>query len=147
MGILWAGVAATTELTPAQRELVDRGEIATVRQDRPGSSWPSMTVFTFIDATPEDAAAVFTDYEHQASYIPSLKKSHVSRVIDSATAEVDIVLDVPVFSDEEYTVGDHISLDGAGVYRVDWALVRASSTKGTVGHRSEERRVGKECRL
>lgn len=132
--MLWAGVAASADLTPAQRELVDRGELAIVQQDRLGSLWPAMTVFAFIDATPEEAAAVFTDYDYQASYVPSLTKSRVSRVIDAATAEVDFVVEVPVFPNEEYTVRDHISLDSAGVYRVDWMLVRASSTKGTVGH-------------
>jgi len=47
--------------------------------------------------------------------------------------EVDYVVALPIVSDEEYTVRDRLSRDSAG-YRVDWALVRASSTKGTVGH-------------
>jgi len=39
-----------------------------------------------------------------------------------------------VFPDEDYTVRDRISRACADGYRVDWTLVRASSTKATVGH-------------
>ena len=147
LGLLLASVASATDLNPAQRDLVDRGELAIVQHDRLGSAWPAMTIFAFIDATPEEAAAVFTDYEEQATYIPSVTKSHVSRVLDAATSEVDYAVEVPLFPDEEYTVRDHITLDSVGVYRVDWTLVRAVSTKGTVGHaqfsRYTNRRTGR----
>lgn len=92
-----------------------------------------MTIYAFIDATPEEAAAVFMDYEAQPSYIPSLRKARISHVIDAATVEVDYKLAVPWLPDEEYTVRDRMSLDSTG-YRVDWHLVRATSTRGTVGH-------------
>jgi hypothetical protein len=55
-------------------------------------------------------------------------------VIDQRTAEVDYVLDIPIVADEAYTVRDHLSATPDGTqYRVDWTLVRASSTKATVG--------------
>jgi hypothetical protein len=103
------------------------------REQRPESPWPAVTIVTFVRATPEEAAAVFSDYESHSSYLPSTKRSRISRVISPTDVEVDYVVSIPIVSDEEYTVRDRLSRDSAG-YRVDWSLVRASSTKGTVGH-------------
>jgi hypothetical protein len=124
---------AAIQLTAAQRATLDRGELVVVTQARQASAWPAVTVYAFVDATPEEAAAVFTDYEQHKAFIPSLGRSHVARTIDAATAEVEYVLRLPLVSDEEYTVRDHLSADG-GTYLVDWTLVRASSVKGTIGH-------------
>jgi len=120
-------------LTSAQRAALDVGRTVVTTEQRPTSAWPAVTVYAFVDATPEQAAAIFTDVEAHTTYIASVAKSRISRVIDSATMEVDYTLRVPVVSDEEYTVRDHISRAGDS-YRVDWTLVRASSTKATVGH-------------
>ena len=130
----------TAELTAAQRSVVNSGKQLFVTVDVKGASWPRTIVYRVVAATPEEAAAVFTDYARHASYIPELKKSVVSRVVDAATAEVDYTLDVPIFPDEDYTVRDRlrryaVAADtAAAAYRVDWTLVRASSTKSTVGH-------------
>ena len=103
------------------------------REQRPESPWPQVTIVTFVRATPEEAAAIFTDYESHSTYLPSTKQSKVSKVHSLADVEVDYIVSIPIVSDEEYTVRDRLSRDSAG-YRIDWTLVRASSTKGTVGH-------------
>jgi hypothetical protein len=104
-----------------------------VREQRAGSPWPAVTIVTYVDATPEEAAAVFIDYARHVEFIPSTKLSRVSKVHSPTDVEVDYIVALPIVSDEEYTVRDRLSRDSAG-YRVDWTLVRASSTKGTVGH-------------
>ena len=104
-----------------------------VREQRIGSPWPAVTIVTYVDATPEEAAAVFIDYARHVEFIPSTKLSRVSRVHSPADVEVDYIVALPVVSDEKYTVRDKVSRDSTG-YRVDWTLVRASSTKATVGH-------------
>jgi hypothetical protein len=116
-------VLAATPLTAQQ----------VAREQRTESPWPAVTVVTFVRATPEEAAAVFTDYESHSTFLPSTKRSRISRAHSPTDVEVDYVVAIPIVSDEEYTVRDRLSRDSAG-YRVDWTLVRASSTKGTVGH-------------
>jgi hypothetical protein len=125
--------SASVALTPAQLATIDNGDRVVITRDRPESPWPEVTVFAYIAATPEEAAAVFGDYGRHRDYIPSVKLSRISRVIDSTTAEVDYVVDLPIVSDEHYTMRDHISTDSAGAIRFDWLLVRATSTKATVG--------------
>lgn len=123
-------------LTTAQRAALDSGRAVVIAEELPASPWPQLTVWRLIAATPEEAAAVFGDYERHVRFVPGLKKSTVSRVIDRATVEVDYVHRVPIVRDEAYTVRDHVSRSGAGAaatYRVTWSLVRATSTKAAEG--------------
>lgn len=93
-----------------------------------------MSIYQFVEATPEEAAAVFVDYERQSTYIPGVKSSVISQRISSTVMEVDYVLSVPLFTDEDYTVRDSVSTyDGGASYRVNWTKVRARSTKDIVG--------------
>jgi hypothetical protein len=126
--------APTRELSPAERQTVSAGGQVLIAQDMVGSSWPSACTYQFVEAAPEEVAAVFADYSRHKAFIPGLKKSTISRVIDRATTEVDYVLDIPIVADEAYTVRDSVSaLSDGEEYRVDWRLVRATSTKATVG--------------
>jgi hypothetical protein len=125
---------AVRELTPAQRAAIDAGQDVFLTWPVSGSSWPRACVFRSIDATPEEAAAVFTDYERHVAYIPDLTKAKISRVIDPATVEVDYRLRVPIVADEDYTVRDHLSSAGDTSFMVEWTLVRATTTKATEGN-------------
>src|SRR5271168_5161580 len=121
-------------LTDAQRASIENGEQVVVLEDS-GGVWPKIFLYSRVDATPEQATPVFSDYEFQSSHIPNLKKSQISKRIDKATSQVDYTLSVPrPLSDQHYTVEDKISgYDNGAGYRVDWHLVRADSTKATVG--------------
>jgi len=133
-GLLSARPAETPELSAAQRDSVDRGDMVMHLEQRATSPWPAVTSYLFVDATPEEVAAVFTDYESHATFVPATLKSKITRIIDRSTAEVSYTIAIPVLSDEDYTVRDHISRPTPDSYRVDWALVRASSTKASMGH-------------
>ncbi|MFL5561384.1 MAG: hypothetical protein ACJ79K_07920 [Gemmatimonadaceae bacterium] len=134
-----AGVAsplrsqAGRELTPEQRAAIAAGQDVFMTWPVNGSSWPRACVFRYVDATPEEAAAVFTEYEYHVAYIPEVTKAKISRVIDPATVEVDYRLRVPIVADEDYTVRDHVSSAGDTSFTVEWTLVRATTTKATDG--------------
>jgi hypothetical protein len=141
-------VSQSAELNAAERMAIDGGG-QIVRQEKvPASSWPRVSVHQFIDATPQEAAAVFTDYARHASYIPGVKRSVVTRQLGPTVTEVDYVLEVPLYADEDYTVRDSLSTyDGGASYRVDWVKVRARSTKEIVGSaRFEPYRNGRTVR-
>ena len=123
------------ELTPEHKRILDQGGQVFVSRDVEGSPWPAVTIYQFIAASPEAAAAVFIDYDRHHTYVPEVRHSRVSLVADPTTVEVDYVLRVPLVSDERYTVRNRLTTyhDGAS-YRIDWTLVRASSTKATTGH-------------
>lgn len=125
---------AASELSAEQRMAIDAGRQVVLTWEVRGSPWPRACVYQYIDATPEEAAAVFTNYERHRAYIPDIRKAAISRVVDAVTAEVDYTLRVPIVADEDYTVRDHLSTYHNGAsYRIEWTLVRASSTKATEG--------------
>jgi hypothetical protein len=127
--------SAYDELSIEQQAVIDSGGQVFFTKKLDSSPWPAASVYQYVDATPEEAAAVFTDYERHATFVPKLKQSKISRVIDPRTVEVDFKLSVPIVKDERYTTRHVLSTyDGGTSYRVDWTLVRASSTKATVGH-------------
>ena len=131
--------AASQALGADQRARLDSGRAVVEVEEIPGSPWPRVTVKQFVVAAPGEAAAVFIEYERHAAYIPGLTRSVVSRVVSSRVVEVDYELDVPLFPNEGYTVRDSLSASpGEGTYRVDWAMVRARSTKAIAGHASFE---------
>ncbi|MGQ0640563.1 MAG: hypothetical protein ACT4P6_07305 [Gemmatimonadaceae bacterium] len=136
---VWSARSDTQTLTAAERAQIDSGRQVVVTEGVAGASWPRVTIYQFIAASPEDAAAVFTDYERHVTFLPNVLRSHISHVIDSATVEVDYTLRVPFVRDESYTVRDQLttfvtdSLTGARGYRVQWTLVRAMSTKAVDG--------------
>lgn len=148
---LLLGVLAVTAAYPAHAQIagelsarqladVEGGGQVFLTWDVAGSPWPRACVFERIDATPEEAAAVFTNYARQTSYIPGLRKAKIARVADPVTAEVDYTLDVPIVADEDYTVRDKLTqYDGGTSYRIDWTLLRATSTRATEGNVRFER--------
>src|SRR3954466_15208739 len=89
-----AHAQAATELNPAQRAEVDSGGVVLRTEERPESPWPRACVYLRVDDTPEAGAAVFADYERHVGYMPNVRASKISRVLDSATKEVDYVLHV-----------------------------------------------------
>ena len=128
------------ELTARQLADVEGGGQVFLTWDVAGSPWPRACVFERIDATPEEAAAMFTNYARQTAYIPGLRKAKVARVIDPVTAEVDYTLAVPIVADEDYTVRDKLTrYDDSTSYKIEWTLVRATSTKATEGNVRFER--------
>jgi hypothetical protein len=127
-------LAKAPDLSAEQRAIIDAGRQVVHEERVVASPWPRVTVIQFIDASPREAIAVFADYALHSAYLPGVKKSVISRRISPRVTEVDYVLEVPIFPDEDYTVRDSLSSsdDGAS-YRVDWVKVRARSTKEIVG--------------
>ena len=143
VALLATGVLAeplvAQRLAGADSAAIDAGRQVVRAEDVPGSSWPRVTVYQYIAATPVEAAAVFVDYDRHAGFLPKVKKSQVSRVVDPSTAEVDYTLDVPIVSDESYTVRNRVTREvaadstGADTFQVEWTLVRATTTKAADG--------------
>jgi hypothetical protein len=139
--LVMASPAGGQDLSAADSAAIDAGRQIVTTEKVADSKWPRVTVRQFVDGSPEEAAAVFADYERHVLFLPNVKRSKISRVLDSATVEVDYVLDVPLVADESYTVRDHLTSEVTGTggatperrYEVSWTLVHASSTKAAAG--------------
>jgi len=122
------------DLNPKQTAILLKGEPVSVQHDIPNLPWPKVVVYRLVHATPEEVAAIFFDYKNAKSFIPNLLKSEVSLRRSAQDHEVDYVLDVPLLPDEAYTARNRLASVEDGVYFFDWNLVRATSTKASLGN-------------
>jgi hypothetical protein len=105
-----------------------------VLQTLPDSPWPRSTVYQFIDATPEQSAAVLADYALAQEYVPKVKSSRVLHTVNGET-DVEYVISIPIYPDERSVSRERVSMVGAE-YHVEWHTVIDSVSKGSVtkGH-------------
>jgi hypothetical protein len=132
------------QLTPDQQKELNKGGQVAVFTPVANSSWPECKVYQMIKASPEEAAAVFHDYEKHKEYFPNVKQSSIVKVIDRATVQVSYMMEIPLVwplspMEEHYTVQDHVkSTPADGSYEVSWNLVRADNATRTEGETSFE---------
>jgi hypothetical protein len=124
----------SAELTAEQRRVIDAGEQIFVARDSAKTPWPMAWVYQFIDATPEEAAAVFADAERQVDFVPDLKRSRVIGNVGPGVIEVAQEMRVPIVRDEWWEVRDSVSAHEDGSYRIAWSLIRARTTKSVTGY-------------
>jgi len=113
-------------LTANQQAMVEGGGNVQLLEALTVSPWPRSIVFEFIDATPEECAAVIFDYELEATYVPRLKTSRIVRRLSPIEMDVQYVIDVPVFPDEVSVSREQLSF-AAGNYLIRWETVVSDS--------------------
>lgn len=113
-------------LTASQHAMVEAGGNVQLLEALTVSPWPRSTVFEFVDATPEECAAVVFDYELEATYIPRLKTSRIVRRSSPVQMDVQYVIDVPVFPDEVSVSREQLSV-ASGTYMIRWETLVSDS--------------------
>lgn len=121
------------DLTREQRAELEKGGLIVLEQDIPGKPWPRVRIYKKIQATPEQVAAVFFDYNQAKTFIPDVLESRISRKISPCVMEVDYEVDVPILADEAYTARNEMkALQDS--YQASWTLLRALQTKAAEGN-------------
>lgn len=120
------------ELPAARQSDVSGGKQIVITESIEGKIWPRVKIYRTVNASPEEVAAVFVDYENGKSFIPNLIKSKISKQVSSCNVEVDYGIDVPILPDEYYTVRNILEKSDLG-YVIKWKLLRAVQTKDSEG--------------
>jgi len=123
-----------SELNSTQKSQIQDGSQVVITENVEGKPWPRIKIYRFIDASPEQVAAVFFDFENAKSFVPNVFKSEVSNRISACTMDVDYGLDVPIFPDEFYTIRNNLRLIDENSYCIDWKLLRAVLTRDSIGN-------------
>lgn len=121
------------DLTREQRAELEKGGLIVLEQDIPGKPWPRVRIYKKIQATPEQVAAVFFDYNQAETFIPDVLESRISKKISPGVMEVDYEVDVPILADEAYTARNEMKALQDG-YQASWTLLRALQTKAAEGN-------------
>ena len=121
------------DLTREQRAELEKGDLIVLEQDISGKPWPRVRIYKKIQATPEQVAGVFFDYNQAKTFIPDVLESTISKKISPGVMEVDYAVEVPILSDEVYTARNEMKALGEG-YQASWTLLRALQTKAAEGN-------------
>jgi hypothetical protein len=132
-----------SELAEGHQVQVKKGEQVSINEVIEGKPWPRVKVYRTVDASPEEVAAVFCDYENAKAYVPNLLKSTISKRPAACTVEIDYGIDIPILPDEFYTTRNTLRRTAPDSYRIDWKLLRAVQTKDSVGSLRAEPFAGK----
>ncbi|MEK6626538.1 MAG: hypothetical protein AABY86_16345, partial [Bdellovibrionota bacterium] len=82
----------------------------------------------------EQVCGVFSDFNLQKEYMGEDMLKSQARKVSQNTYDVDYELDLPVVSNEVYTVRDVLtSYDSGHSYMISWSLVKATRTKVSNG--------------
>ncbi|MBI2712593.1 MAG: hypothetical protein HYX41_07060 [Bdellovibrio sp.] len=126
------------KLSQSQKAELNRGKQVGVFTDVAGSAWQQSMIYQMIKSTPEEAAAVFFDFERHPEYFPDLVSAQIARKIDKKTMEVNYQMEIPTIMffpsfTENYTVRDVLSKEADGAYKVSWTMIRADSASRMEG--------------
>src|SRR5882757_85911 len=70
-----------SELNSSQKSQIEEGLQVVVIEDVDGKPWPRIKIYRFINASPEEVAAVFFNFENAKSFVPNIFKSEISNKI------------------------------------------------------------------
>ncbi len=123
------------ELSTAEFErVVSDGE--TVVHSGTAKPWPDSTLYAYLDASPDEAAALFVDYEAGKKFTDSMLEAIVFEcdVPKARRRCVYYSLSVPVISDESYTLTDDLYPyhDGTG-HMIIWNHINPGRSKAFTG--------------
>ncbi|MFZ9596210.1 MAG: hypothetical protein ACO3A2_09045 [Bdellovibrionia bacterium] len=120
------GMEEFNQLTLAEKQMVeDGGQVAHFGNEKP---WPFVVIFQKINSTPEEAAAVFSDYANHVNFIPNMIKSAptpVSKTVSNVYYQAKLpFLPAWVGGVESYLVRDEVmAYDDFQSFQVSWSLI------------------------
>jgi len=139
LGLLLAALASAgadilSDLSADDQHKVKSGAQVMLTESLAGYPWPKVRVYQFVNASPREVIAVFTDYNNATTFVPNCLKSEISKTVSRLVTDVDYVIDVPILADEAYTVRDTLSAEPDGALKVHWKMLKATSIQESEGN-------------
>ncbi len=126
--------ASQYNLTKSQIIKLNRGSLVVKKKAVRGAPWPEVTIYSVINATPEESMAVYIAFPEHKNFIPGLLKSKPSKYITPTDIYVDFEVDLAwPLANSKFTTGNKIRKLGNGSYSVKWYPVRHSAAKDCHG--------------
>ncbi len=125
---------AFAEFTQAEQVRLTNKELIINSVQIPKCPWPEITVMTLIDASPAEAAALFSHYQDHKSYIHDLIKSEPIRRITENETIVNFEMQTPwPLTNSKYCTGNVLKRLENNEYELSWYLVESDSLVDSKG--------------
>lgn len=121
-------------LTPAQIDSINRGRLLYIGHEV-GKPWPKAVVYRFVEATPREVMAVFTNYAAAPQFVPNVLRAQIQREVHPWEQEVFYELSVPLLPNETYVATNILSFrDHGKQLEVSWKANKATYFQSSVGN-------------
>lgn len=121
-------------LTEAEWKTVNSGGYVVKKKKMKDSAWPELTVYTTIDANPQESMAIYAAFDHQKNYVPNLVKSDVVKMEGGLIAHTAYEMDLPwPLSNSKYIHGTRLHPVTSGIYSLSWFLVESDVSERVQG--------------
>lgn len=121
------------ELTENEIKDLEKGEIIQKLVAQKDSSWPLITQFVKVKASPLEAAAIFSALDYQMEYVPNLLKSYPRQHLSPTEVLVEYELHVPFpLSNAHYIHGNKLKKIDED-YELSWYMTKSTSTEFVQG--------------
>ena len=117
-----------------EHQAFNSGQIVTRKQNVNKSSWPRLTFYFLINATPLESVSTFAAFEHQKNYVPELLESMVVNQISPVVVDTKYKMNLPwPLSDSEYVHRTHLKTLDVNTFRVDWTMIESDTAEKVEG--------------
>lgn len=121
-------------LTEEEWKIVNSGDYVVKKKKMKDSAWPELTVYTTIDATPQESMAIYAAFDHQKNYVPNLLESVVIKMEGGLITHTAYEMDLPwPLSNSKYIHGTRLHPTNNGIYSLSWFLVESDVSERVEG--------------
>lgn len=121
-------------LSPEELAKLRDNELILTTRPVKDAPWPELTIWKLIHASPEECAAIFSNYPGQVDYSPDMMEAVPLKQVTATDVHVSFKMDMPWPIANTVTVtGNRLSRLEDGSYRVEWYLVKSDSVKESRG--------------
>lgn len=122
-----------SELSKEEMGQLEKGEIIQKTREVEGSSWPEITQYSMVEASPLEAMAIFSALDYQKAYVPNILKSTPIKHISAVEVLTEYEMHVPFpLSNAHYTHGSIVHQYDED-YELTWYKVESTSTEVVKG--------------
>lgn len=132
--LLMTGLPGNEPFSDEERAKLLNYELLLETRPVKDAPWPEVTFRRLIDASPEECAAVFSNYPDQVNYSPNLVEVKPLKHVTPTEVHVSFKMNMPwPVSDTVTVTGNRLSRLEDGTYQVEWYLVKSDSSKESRG--------------
>ncbi len=112
---------AWDELSEKDQKKVEAGEVFMIQETPEGKEWPLVRIYFIVKSTPEEAMAVFGDYNRQTEYMTALREAKAIARPAARRTNVHYVAKAFI-SSSWYNTQNLVSYEPSiDQFRVDWS--------------------------
>ena len=123
------------KLSAEEKIQLENGELVLHKRAIDSLPWPETTTYAIVEASPEEAFAVFTDFDAQEEYIPRVIESLGKPGSQKWIKNLEIKAEVPwPVNKTSYTTGNIFEKLNNDAFRVRWFFIEAEHFHNTEGY-------------